>query len=428
VLANIPGLKVAARTSAFYFKDKEVPVPEIARQLGVAYVVEGSVRKSGEKVRITAQLIKAADGFHVWSDSFTRDLKDIFGVQDEIAGLIAKNLELKMGISTDGPRPTISPEAYQEYLIGRAAAAKAGMADLREAVTHFERAVALEPKYTAAWVQLASAHTLLGRWGGAPTLRSWQAARKAIDHARAIEPDSPDVLLALGWILRTADWDWRGAEQAFRRSMELRPNQPDALAGAAVLLFNIGKTDEAFRLGQQAVKLDPLNPSTQIDLSIMYYVNGNEVESEKSARRALQLAPGGGSYHSILAWSLIEQRRYAEADAELARDSDEVEQANGLGLLAIARGDGAAARKQLERLEAMARANGDSADLQQSIAWIAIGLGDKDRAFAALDKARASRDPSISWLRNFRFLEPLISDPRWNVLLHQVGLADDQLK
>jgi tetratricopeptide (TPR) repeat protein len=405
-----------------------VPIPEIARQLGVAYVVEGSVRKSGDRVRITAQLIKAADGFHVWSDTFTRDLKDIFAVQDEIAGLIAKNLELKMGVSQTGGRPAISPEAYQEFLLGRAAATKASMADLHEAVTHFERAVALEPKYAAAWVQLASAHTQLGRWGGAPTLQAWHAARDAIDRARALEPDSPEMLLALGWILRTADWDWRGAEQAFRRSIELRPNQPDALAGLAVLLFNLGRTDEAFRLGEQAAQLDPLNPATQIDLSIMFFLNYNWAESERTARRALQLAPDGTSYHSVLSWSLLSQQRYDEAEAEAARDTDVVEKPTALGFLAIARGQGAAAREQLARLEELSLTRGDSADLQQSIAWLSANLGDKDRAFAALDKARATRDPSMSWLRNSWYLKPLYSDPRWSVLLHQVGLADDQLK
>ncbi len=426
VLAKIPGLKVSARTSAFYFKGKQVPLPEIARQLGVAYVIEGSVRKQGTKVRITAQLIKAADGFHVWSDTFTRELKDIFAVQDEIAGLIAKNLELKMGMTP--ARPTIDVEAYQEYLAGRAAAAKASMADLREAVTHFERAVAVEPKFTAAWVQLASAHTRLGRWGGVPTRQAWPAARAAIAKAQALEPDSPDVLLALGWILRTADWDWRGAEQAFRRSLQLQPNQPDALTGAAVLLFNIGQTEEAFRLGRQAAQLDPLNASTQFDLSLMFYFNNNWAESERSARRALQLAPGG-SFHGLLSFSLIKQKRYAEAEAEARLESDELEQTNALSLLALARGQDAAVRECRARLEVIARKRGDdSADLQINFAWIDAALGDKDRAFAALEKARASRDSSMAWLRNDENLAPLYSDPRWGALLHKVGLADEQLK
>lgn len=426
VLAKVPGLKVSARTSAFYFKGKEVPIPEIAQKLGVAYVVEGSVRKQGDKVRITAQLIKAADGFHVWSDTFTRDLKDIFAVQDEIAGLIAKNLELKMGITV--ARPTIDLESYEEYLAGRAAAAKASMADLREAVTHFERALAAEPKFTAAWVQLANAHTRLGRWGGTPTLQAWAAARAAIDQARALEPDSPDMLLVLGWILRTAEWDWRGAEQAFRRTLRLQPNQPDALTGAAVLLFNIGQKDEAFRLGLQATQLDPLNAATQIDLSLMFYFNGNWAEAEQSARRALRLAASGASYHAILAWSLIAQRRYAEAEAEIARDSSEIERATASGLLAIARGQGAAARESLAQLETLARIDADAADLQQSIAWISAGLGENDRAFAALEKARASRDPSLTWIGSSQALRPLRSDPRWPAFLRKIGLADDQLK
>ncbi len=426
VLAKVPGLKVSARTSAFYFKGKQVPMAEIAQQLGVAYVVEGSVRKQGDKVRITAQLIKAADGFHVWSDTFTRDLKDIFAVQDEIAGLIAKNLELKMGMVA--ARPTIDLEAYQEYLTGRAMVAKAGNGDLLEAVGHFAKAVAIEPKFTAAWVQLASAHTQLGRWGGAPTLQSWAAARAAIDHAFALEPDSPDVLLALGWVRRTADWDWRGAEQAFRRALQLRPNHPETLAGAAVLLYNIGKDEEAFRLGQEAAQLDPLNPSTQLDLSIMFYLSNNPVESERTARRALSLAPGGAGYHSILGWALMGQRRYDEAVAEAALDTDEVQQASVLGPIAVARGQIEAAHAQVARLEKIARTNGDSADLQNIIAWISAGLGEKDRAFAALEKACASRDPSISWLRNGPYLAPLFSDPRWDALLRKVGLADDQLK
>ncbi len=430
VLAKIPGLKVAARTSAFYFKGKEVPVPEIAKQLGVAYVVEGSVRKQGEKVRITAQLIKAADGFHVWSDTFTRDLKDIFAVQDEIAGLIAKTLELKMGIGEAGARQAVSPEAYQEYLLGRAAAAKAGSADMREAVTHFDRAVALEPKYTAAWVQLASAHTRLGRWGGASTLKSWAAARVAIDRARALEPDSPEVLLALGWILRTGEWNWREAERAFRRALALQPNQPEILAGAAVLLFNIGQTDEAFRLARRAVQLDPLNAGTQIDLSIMFGLSKNWSEAERAARRALQLAPGGTSYHCLLGWSLIAQQRYDEAEAEINLDKSEdgVDRFNALGLLAIARGQEKVAREWLARLEEMARTNADQADLQQNIAWLNTILGEKDRAFAALEKAYTSRDPSMSWLLNSWWLQPLTSDPRWPALVRKVGLADEQLK
>jgi TolB-like protein/Flp pilus assembly protein TadD len=427
VLAKIPDLKVAARTSAFYFKSKEVPVPEIARQLGVAYVVEGSVRKSGDKVRITAQLIKAADGFHVWSDTFTRDLKDIFGVQDEIAGLIAKNLELKMGF-VPAAKEAISTAAYQEYLLGRAAAAKASMSDLREAVTHFSQAVSLEPKYTAAWVQLATAHTQLGRWGGTPPLQAWAAARGAIDRARALEPDSPDVLLAAGWILRTGEWNWRGAEQAYRRALALRPNHADTLSALAVLLFNLDRKAEAFQLGQDAARLDPLNAATQIDLSLMFYFNGSWTEAELAARRALQLAPEGTSYHSILGWSLALQGRYAEAEAEIARCTDLIDVAPARAMLAIKRRQPDEIRHWRDQLAEFGRQHPGTADLDQSVAWASAALGENDVAFAALERSVASRDPSVSWLRNNWPLRPLEADPRWPALLRRVGLADDQRK
>jgi Flp pilus assembly protein TadD len=202
------------------------------------------------------------------------------------------------------------------------------------------------------------------------------------------------------------------------------------LAGAAVLLFNIGQADEAMRLGQRAAQLDPLNASTQIDLSIMFYLSGDLAEAEKAGRRALQLAPDGASYHAILAWSLIDQKRFAEAEAEIALDPDPVEQPTAYARLALARGDEATARKMIAQLEELAKTNPDAADLQQSIAWICSELGAKenDRSFAALERAKVSRDPSMAWLLSSRYLLPLQSDPRWEKLKRSMGLADDQLK
>ncbi|MBM3852655.1 MAG: tetratricopeptide repeat protein [Verrucomicrobia bacterium] len=426
-LGSVAGLKVAAQRSAFYFKGTHTPIPEIARQLGVAYVVDGTVRRAGSEVRIAAQLIKAADGFRVWGDTFKRELKDLFAVQDEIAGLVAKKLELKLG-GRAGPVREIEPAAYQEYLAGRATAAKAGMEDLRRAVTHFERAVAREPAFASAWVQLAVAHTQLGRWGGAPTREAWPAARAALEQAQALDPDSPEVLLAQSWILRTADWDWRGAEQALRKALALRPDHPDTLSATSVLLFNVGKQDEAFRLGRQAAKLDPLNPATQIDLSLMFFFSESWSEAEQTARRAVQLSSTGTGYHAILGWSLVAQKRFAEGEAELAQESSEIERINGLGMLALARGQPSLAREYLAKLDALARKERDWADLQQSIAWLCAGLGEIDRAFAALDKALVSRDPSVAWTRTMWPLRPLHGDARWREYLRQLGLADEQLK
>ena len=208
----------------------------------------------------------------------------------------------------------------------------------------------------------------------------------------------------------------------------MRPHQPEVLAGTAVLLYNIGRTEEAFRLGAQAAQLDPLNATTHIDLSIMFYLSNKPVEGEVAARRALQLAPNGASYHAILSWSLTAQKRFAEAEAEIARETDPVEQSLAYGLLAISQGQDARAREMVARLEQLAETNPDAADLQQSVAWICASLGEKDRAFAGLEKAKASRDPSMAWLLNSGYLRLLMDDPRWDKLLHEVGLAPDQLK
>jgi tetratricopeptide (TPR) repeat protein len=159
-------------------------------------------------------------------------------------------------------------------------------------------------------------------------------------------------------------------------------------------------------------------------------LNKNWPEAERSARRALQLAPRGTSYHCLLAWGLIAQQRFPEAETEIKLDNSEdgVDRTLSLGLLALARGEEKVARDWLARLEEIARTNGDLADLQQNIAWLNTSLGDKDRAFAALEKAYTSRDPSMAWLLNSWWLEPLVSDPRWPVLVRKVGLADEQLK
>ena len=429
VLAKIPELKVAARTSAFYFKGRQVQIGEIARQLGVAYIVEGSVRTQGERVRITAQLIKATNGFHVWSDTFTRELKDIFAVQDELARTIAGKISPMLGqVTLPASRGAIDPAAFQEYLAGRAEAAKAGPSELRRAAAHFEQAGRLAPTYTAAWVQLAGAYVQLARWGGMPAIEGWTAAKQAIGRAAALEPDSPDVLLVRGWIQRTSEWDWKGAERSFRRSLELRPNHPETLSAAAVLLFNIGQREEALQLGRRAVALDPLNAATYLDLALIFFFAEDWTALEQTAHRALELAPASVSAHMLVAVALARQGRDREAEVELAHEIDEVARVSGAGVLAAYRGDRPQALRQIGLLEERSARLGDTADLQLGIAQISTQLGDRDRAFRALEKVRSEHDPAVAWLRNEFLIRPLHADPRWETLLRSVGLADDQLK
>ncbi len=427
VLAKVPGLKVSARTSAFYFKGKEVPVPEIAKQLGVAYVVEGSVRKQGDKVRITAQLIKAADGFHVWSDTFTRDLKDIFAVQDEIAGLIAKNLQLKMGMEQVAARRAIDPGAYQEYLVGRAMLEAGTTSGARAGLVHFERAVALEPNFTAAWVQLARTYVHLARWGGLPEGSDGNEAKRAVERAVRLEPESPDVLLALGWVRRTIEWNWRGAEEAFRQALKLRPNHAETIAATAVLLANLGQEQESIALAQRAAELDPLNAATQLDLVIIFYSYGHFAEATQAGRRALQLAPDGQHYHGWLAMSLAEQRRFAEAVTEAGLESDEITRLIAQALTATKQGRVAEAWERMRELEAKASSMRGLGNIHAYVAHVYGNLGETGKGIDHLEKAREARDPSIAWARTSLFAG-LHADPRWPEFLRTLGLADEQLK
>ena len=429
VLAKIPDLKVSARTSAFSFKGKNVPIPEMAQQLGVAYVVEGSVRKAGDKVRITAQLIKAADGFHVWSDTFTRELKDVFALQDEIAGLIAKNISPKLahGAPAATGRP-VDPEAFQLYLQGRALATKASLGDLRQAIALFERAAQRDPGFHPARVQAARAYTQLGRWGGMVPQEAWTAAKAALAPALAADPDSPEALVAQGWLLRTADWKWREAEQAFARALAQRPSDPDVLVSAAVLKTGIGRSEEGQALARRALELDPLNPATQFDLGLIYCFSDRLPAAERQFRRAIELSPSGQRYGTFLALVVVALGRFDEAEALARNETDELSRLFVFGLAAAGRGDRGRLREIIAQLEAKGATLGKLGDYYAYLAGLRGAAGDLDGGMAALDAARAAHDPSIGWIKVNYIVRSLHRHPRWSDFLRSVGLADDQLK
>ncbi len=424
LLAQAPGLKVAARTSAFSFKGKSTPVAAIAKELGVAFVVEGSVQKAEGRVRITAQLIKAADGFEVWSEKFDRELKDIFALQDEIAGLIAKNLRVRMSESS-APPASANPEAFQLFLAGRDRAELAGTADLKAAIELYQRSLALEPNYAPAWAQMARANIQLARWGGIDLQTGYAAARHAVDKAAALEPDSPVVLVALGWVRRTADWDWKGARQAFQRALGFEPNNPETLAAAAILYFNIGLRNEGIQDARRAVELDPLNAATNLNLSLLFQFDGQLKKAEQAMRRALMLAPGGQRYHGSLAIILSELGRPAEARQEAALETDPVSQKAAYGLIAVSHGAKERAMAMARQLSEMG-AKESLADTYGYAAEIYSQLSENDRAFEALGRAFAAHDASVAWLKVDDMLNNLHKDPRWAELLTKTGLADEQ--
>ena len=313
VLAKVPGLKVTARTSAFHFKGKDTPIPEIARQLGVAYVVEGSVRRAGDKVRITAQLIKAADGFHVWSDTFTRELKDIFAVQDEIAGLVAQNLELKLGIKKE---PAPNPEAYQLYLEAVRLWGLRNAESLQRAEQLLQRAIALQPDFARAHAAMGfvlsvrSAERGLDPMAGEGRSLNEQALQWA-ERSLALEPDLAEGYAAKGNVLDNLG-RWTESKEAYRRSIELDPNFATGHQWYARTLSQEGYLDEAMTEMKRAVDLDPLAPRILDNYATYLISAGKLTEALEILDRVLMIQPDSLQAQNFKGWALVKAGRTEE--------------------------------------------------------------------------------------------------------------------
>ena len=293
VLAKIPGLKVSARTSAFFFKGKEVPIPEIAQKLGVAYVVEGSVRKQGDKVRITAQLIKAADGFHLWSDTFTRDLKDIFAVQDEIAGLIAQQLQLKLGESSRATKQ-VNPEAYRLVLEGRHFWLLRTGDGFARAEAAFNKALALDPAFAEAHAGLADVWSIRAWYrllGGEPDASDdLNRADAEAQIALKLDPSLAEPYAALGAV-RYNQRRYAEAEQYYQEALRLNPNYAFAHHWRAQLRGNIGHLDELMTGMDKAIEVDPLAFITLTSHTLFLAFAGRYEQAIALSDRALALRP-----------------------------------------------------------------------------------------------------------------------------------------
>ncbi len=328
VLAKVPGLKVTARTSAFHFKGKDTPISEIARQLGVAYVVEGSVRKAGDKVRITAQLIKAADGFHVWSDTFTRDLKDVFAVQDEISSLIAQNLKLKLAAGGAAGAAT-NPEAYRLYLEGRRAWNRRDLQGFRQAEVLLSQAIELDPGFARAHAALADVWSMgadsvseVGPYNLRDSVILIRARAKA-KQALTLDPNCAEAYASLGQIAAFS-WDFASALRDLQRAVELNPNYASARQWLGAYLKIWGDPDRSLAETLRAVELDPLSHRILDQSSDTLLLHGRVQEAWELLERARALNPAGIQIRckrALLLFALGRREEALAAARELAGDS-----------------------------------------------------------------------------------------------------------
>jgi len=422
LLAKVPGLHVAARTSAFAFKGKNVKMSEIGQELGVATLLEGSVRKSGDQVRITTQLINAGDGYHLWSETYDRKLTDIFAVQDEIARAVVGALKLKLLPAAHEERRTVNPEAHNQYLLGRAFLARGSGDAYGRAVQALRKSVDLDPGYAPAWADLAWALFWEADQGAADPKVGWlPKAEAAAEKAIALAPSLADGYAVRGGLRWAILHDWAGAQADLEHARTLNPGGPAILQQNGSLLGALGRLPESIAFLQQAALLDPLSADIKMRLSEIYLGAGRLDLSEEAATRALEISPEHGRAARDLGFAMLLQNRLPEARAAFHRSSNPLFVGMGDVMVEHTLGHAAESRRALDGILAQPNVLSGSYQVAQAYAW----RSETDRAFEWLERAVEQRDAGLTHLKSDPLLRGIRGDPRFTALLKKMNLPLD---
>ena len=421
LLAKAQPLQVAARTSSFSFKGKQVGIAEIAKTLHVANVLEGSVRKAGDAVRITAQLIRAGDGYEIWSQSWDRKVDDIFAIQDEIAADVVKQLRVTLLGAAPKARTT-DPEAYAQYLqavqLGRQFTAEA----FQQSDALYRKVLAIDPRYAPAWDELARNFNNELNQGLLPSKEGFAQAREAATKALAIDPEYAPAHARLGWIAMYGDNDLAGAAEHFKRALALDPADLDVLRNSATLLQSLSRLDEALALDEAVVRRDPVNVSALYNLGVDQRKAGRLDAAMASFRTALSLSPGRGGAHFQLGAALLLKGDAQGALGEIEQETSEVWKMIGLPMAYHALGRKADSDAALAALIAK-----HEKDRSYTIACVYALRGEPDKAFEWLDKAVEYGDPGLGDIVTENLFDKIHADRRWLPFLRKVGKAPEQL-
>jgi serine/threonine-protein kinase len=434
-LTRLPNLRVTARTSAFAFKGAQEDVRRIGETLNVASVLEGSVRKAGNRVRISVQLIGVDEGNNIWSERFDREMTDVFEIQDEISHAIVENLKVRLAAeSTDNAAAVAAPiikrytdnlEAYDLYLRGRYELYKMTREGLDASKRLFEEAIRLDPKYAPAHDGLAYCWYSEGFLGFIAPTEAMPKAKAAVRRAIALDDSLAEAHGTLGVILALYDWDWAGAEREMMRSIELNNASPGARdVYAFYYLRPVGRIAEAITEVQNALALDPLSILFRVHLGFLYYVERSYDHSIAQFRKVVDMNPAYYLAHAMMAFVYIQRGQFEEARAcyTRARAADVSSKfVDSIEAMALA-GSG-----QRDQARAMAAAISQRSSQEYispvSIAYVHTALGDFDAAFAHLDRAVHDRDPNILGMKSNPIFDPIRDDPRYHALLAKMQLA-----
>jgi TolB-like protein/Flp pilus assembly protein TadD len=421
-LAKVADLKVISRTSTQHFKSSPDNLPQIARQLGVAHILEGSVQKAGDAVRVNVQLINAASDAHLWADTYDRKLTDIFAVESEIAKTIAETLQARLTgseKSSMAKTPTVNPEAYELYLKGKFFAAKRTGADLRTSIEYFNQAIAKDPNYPLGYVGLADSHLLLSAYGAISPKESISPAKAALKKALELDDSSPEAHASSG-LLAGLELDLSRGISELERAIQLNPNYATAHHWLALPLMAIGQSDRAIIEGKRAIELDPLSLICNADLGWIYFNARRYDEAEAQARKTLEMDSRFVVAHYDLGEVLQFKGKLPDAIAEYQKAFDLNHDPFSLAMLGQAyarQGKTDEARKVLTRLREEAKSRYVS---PYAFAVVLTALGDKAHAIDELEHGYDDAGFYISLIKVDPLFDDLRGDPRFEALVQKI--------
>jgi TolB-like protein/lipoprotein NlpI len=418
ILGKLPQLKVIGRSSSFQFKGKSRDLREIGAVLGAAYVVEGSVRRYGDHVRVTSQLIDAQTAAQIWSDSYDRELGDVLRLQSQIATSVARALQLAVGADDTRTSPSLhSTEAYTLYLRGRYA--YDGPGDIPEAQSDYEQALALDPTFlrvaeAQAWMYAYAALTQ-----EIPARIAWQHAKESADRALGIDRNSAPAHAVVGLMHAEYEYDWEAADAEFTRALSLNPRDPMTLDFAARVACHRGRYEEALRHIDAALAVDPLNARAHRRKGFILYFTGDNLGAEREYRRSLEIVPAFNWDHLMISWILVGrgdlQQALNEAQAEAVPGAKD----QGLSVVYHALG------RHTESDAALMRLTREFSGWPTGVALAHAYRKEPGLAFEWLEKAYSERDADLLlWVRGHPFLEPLRADPRYKALMGELNMRD----
>jgi TolB-like protein/regulator of sirC expression with transglutaminase-like and TPR domain len=416
LLARTPALHVIARTSSFSFRGKPDDIPTIAAKLKVSHILEGSVRKAGNRLRVTTQLVRAANGEHVWSETYDREEKDVFRVQDEIAQSVVGALKVRLSapLTQEGSRGTKSLEAYYQYLLGKQFFSRSNIDGLKRAVAAYQNAIKLDPQYAAAYAELVIAQVYLTDILG--DMKGRDQVEATADRAVQLAPERAEGYSSRGWVRHYLKWDWVGAEADLRKAVELNPADSVTVYRLSDLLQTLGRPQEALQYMRRAIDLDPRSSSAWSHLSTLLYDSGDTSAAREAIIRALDIEPTNSFVQFLYAQTELRDGHY-EAASKMYRNIElDYLRDTGLAMSEHALGHDAAADAALKDL-IVGKGNTAAYQIADAYAW----RNERAQALDWLERAYRQRDGGLESIKSDPLLRNVRMEPRYLALLKKMN-------